>query len=135
MTKDEIIAKVKVLNLPKDSYVVFGSGPMAVVGLREAKDIDMLVSTDVLLALKKSGWQTLDKGPKDQPAVFDVFEAHDNWDFSSYNPTLVQLLATATIVEGIPFASLLEVKKWKAAASTPKNQADIALIDAYLGEK
>lgn len=41
MTGQEIIAKVKKLKLPKNSYVVFGSGPLAAAGIREADDIDM----------------------------------------------------------------------------------------------
>ena len=38
MTKNQIIAKMASLNLPQGSYVVFGSAPMAVAGLREAKE-------------------------------------------------------------------------------------------------
>jgi hypothetical protein len=44
MTGQDIINKVKPLNLPKGQYVVFGSCPMALAGLREAGDIDMLVT-------------------------------------------------------------------------------------------
>lgn len=129
MQKEEIIAKVKKLNLPKNSYVIFGSCPMAVAGLREARDIDLLVSKEIFAKLKKDGWQEMLKDSNDKPLVSDVFEAHDNWNFSSYNPTLEQLLATATIIDGIPFASLEEVRKWKVASGRPKDLMDIELID------
>ena len=134
MTKEKIITKVKTLNLPKGSYVVFGSCPLAVVHIREANDIDLLVSEEVFIKLREAGWQELHKSPHDIPLVHDVFEAHDNWNFSSYrpSPTLSQLLASAKVVDGIPFASLEEVRKWKVASHRPKDIVDIALIDAYL---
>ncbi len=105
---------------------------MAVAGLREANDIDMLVSSAVLRSLRAAGWIQVDKGEKDKPLTHDIFEAHENWDFSTYSPTLAQLLATADVVEGVPFASLAEVRKWKAAWGRPKDLRDVALIDAYL---
>lgn len=129
MQKEEIIAKVKTLNLPKNSYVIFGSCPLAIAGLREAKDIDLLVSKEIFEKLKNNGWQELLKSPNDKPLVHDIFEAHDNWNFSSYSPTLEQLLASAIIIDEIPFASLEEVRRWKVASGRPKDLADIELID------
>lgn len=131
MTGPEIIKKVKALNLPKDSYVVFGSCPMAMAGIREANDIDMLVSSATFSKLKQMGWKQIQKGPKATPLVFDVFEAHETWDFSAYSPTLNQLLKTATTIDDVPFTALEEVRKWKAASSNPKFQRDVQLIDSY----
>ena len=106
---------------------------MAAAGIREAKDIDLLVSEEVYERLKNSGWQKISKGPEDEPITYDVFEAHTKWGFnSSYSPTLEYLLATSTEVEGIPFGSLLEVRKWKVASGREKDIADIKLIDLYL---
>lgn len=132
MTKEAIISKVKELNLPEGSFLVFGSGPLAEAGIREAQDIDLLVSPEIYAELKKPGWQELRKDEKDIPLVHDVFEAHDSWNFSSYSPTLEHLLATATVIEGVPFAALEEVKKWKLASARPKDLADAELIDKYL---
>jgi len=111
MKREEILRKIRELNLPKDSYVVFGSCPLPVASLREANDIDLLVEKELLKKLRQDGWRVMNKGHNDTPLVRDVFEAHDNWNFGSYHPTLQQLLAGATIIEGIPFASLEEVKK------------------------
>jgi hypothetical protein len=131
MTVDEIVDKVKALNLPSNSYVVFGSCPLAAAGIRQANDIDMLVSEPVFENLKQRGWPEAKKSPKDNPLVHDVFEAHFSWSFSSYNPTLEQLLDTAEFVDGIPFASLQEVRKWKVASGRPKDLTDIELIDNH----
>lgn len=131
MTVEEIIDKVKNLHLPPESYVVFGSCPLAAAGIRPANDIDMLVSEAVFKSLAKQGWQILEKGPNDKPLVYNDFEAHSHWNFSSYKPTLAQLLKTANYTRGVPFASLEEVRKWKKASGRPKDLHDIALIDAY----
>lgn len=131
MTKQEIIDKVKSLSLPTGEYVVFGAAPMAIAGLRSANDIDMLVSIELWQNLQAAGWVELDKGGKDKPLTYDVFEAHNNWDFSSYSPTLEHLLASSNVVDGVPFASLEEVRKWKAAWGRPKDMQDVALIDSY----
>ena len=134
MTGKEIIKKVKELGLEPGSYIVFGSCPMALAGIREAGDIDFLANAEVRARFKKEGWQEVDKGPNDKPLAHDVYEIHDQWNFSSYQPTLEQLLATATVVDDVPFASLEEVKKWKQSSGRPKDLKDIELIDAYLAQ-
>lgn len=105
---------------------------MAAVGIREANDIDMLVSPEVYESLKKAGWRQIHKGPSDTPLTHDVFEAHDNWEFSPYSPTLEVLLGSAMEVDGVTFASLAEVRKWKAGSGGLKHLADVKLIDEYL---
>jgi hypothetical protein len=135
MTGPQVVAMVKELSFPKGSYVVFGAAPMAVADLREANDIDFLVTPQLLEALKKQkGWHQVHKGPKDEPYENGIYEVHANWDFSTYAPTLEQLLKTATIIDGIPFASLEEVRKWKLAWGRPKDMKDVELIDAYLSK-
>lgn len=132
MTGKEIISKVKKLNFPKGSYIVFGSCPLAIVGIREANDIDLLVSPEILKKLRTLGWKQVIKGPNDTPLVRDVFEAHDDWNFSSYSPTLQDLLTNAIEVDGILFASIEDVRKWKVASGREKDFKDIELIDLFL---
>lgn len=132
MNKQQIIDKVKALNLPEGSYIVFGSCPLAAAGLRESGDIDMLVNDETHELLRQAGWGEIDKGENDRPLTREVFEVHSDWKFSTYDPTLEHLLETAMYVDGVPFASLHEVRKWKAASGRPKDLADIALIDDYL---
>jgi len=132
MTGSEIISKVKELNLPKGSYVVFGSCPLAVAKIREAEDIDMLVSREIFQDLRAKGWKEVNKGKDDKPLTYDCFEAHDNWNFSSYNPTLKDLLQNAIEVEGVPFASLREVLKWKQFSGREKDLKDVEFIQKHL---
>lgn len=116
---------------PKDSYVVFGSGPMAAAGIRESSDIDLLVSDELAKQLEADGWQEMEKTPNDKPLVRDDFEAHRSWDFSSFSPTLKDLLSRADFIDDVPFASLEDVVKWKSAGRRPKDLKDIELINAY----
>ncbi len=124
--------KVSSLNFPQGSYVVFGSCPLALAGLREAGDIDMLVTKELFDSLRQQGWKKLVKNENDIPLTKEDIEVHYKWDFSSYQPTLEHLLATADFIEGIPFASLKEVRKWKKSSGRPRDLRDINLIDAYL---
>lgn len=132
MNVQEIIRNVKSLHFPKGSYVVFGSCPMAAAGLREASDVDMLVTKQLFDTLKQQGWVELAKSENDKPLTYQDFEVHYEWNFSSYKPTLKHLLSTAQLIDGVPFASLLEVRKWKQSSGRAKDLEDIALIDAYL---
>src|SRR4051812_37240321 len=95
MNKDEILEKVKDLDLPPGEYVMFGSCPLAAAGIRKAGDIDMLVSDKLLDHLRREGWQEIDKGPDDKSFVSDVFEVCSSWKFYSYQPTLKELLKSA----------------------------------------
>jgi hypothetical protein len=129
---DQIIAKVKALDLSPGEFIVFGSCPLAGAGLRLASDIDLLVSDKVLDELKIKGWQQVPNAESITAYTLDVFEAYTVWAGSSYRPTLAHLLDTADYLQGIPFASLLEVRQWKQALGRPKDIEDIALIDGYL---
>lgn len=132
MTRDDILVAVKELGLPPGEYVVYGSCPLAMVGICEAGDIDMLVSPALFADLQQRGWKEISKGEGDKPVTSGVFEAHPNWLFSPYAPTLEHLLATADTIDGIAFANLDEVRKWKEASGRPKDFVDIELIDDYL---
>ena len=51
--------EVKRLNLPKDKFAIFGSGPIAIRGLREARDIDLIVKKDEILMLNVNSAATV----------------------------------------------------------------------------
>lgn len=135
MTAQEIVTKVISLHFPEGSYVVFGSCPLAVAGLREANDIDMLVTPELFNQLAKNGWKEFVKAPNDKPLIKGDFEVHVAWDFSTYQPTLKQLLASAQIIDGVPFAALEEVRKWKLSSGRAKDLEDIQLIEDYYNDQ
>lgn len=131
MNKDQIITAVKSLNLPVGSYIVFGSCPLAVAGIRESSDIDLVVSLEIFDVLCAAGWQRHEDKGMVKSCTQGPFDVHTGWDFGTYNPTLADLLGAADIVDAIPFASLGEVRKWKSVSARPKDLKDIALIDEF----
>jgi len=135
MNLNEVIRTVKNLQFPTGSYIIYGSGPLALHDLREVNDVDMLVTKELKAELKSSGWEEINKGPSDNPVTNGIVEAHDTWSFCEYNPTLVELLSRSTTYDGVAFASLEDVLKWKSASPpSDKNLKDIKSIEAKLNE-
>ncbi len=132
MDRQVIVEKVKQLDLPAGSYVVFGSAALTLVGLREATDIDIFVTSEAMDELEARGWQRTDMRSGNRCLTHDVFDIYDIWEFGDYSPAVAEVLATATVVDDIPFASLAETRKWKAAFGRPKDLQDIERIDEYL---
>jgi hypothetical protein len=130
----DIVSEVKLLELPPGQYVVFGSGPMQVHGIRESSDIDLLFLPELYEKLKQDGWREkiLETHPQGRYMYRDNIEAGDNWDYGTYNPDPKWLIENAEIINGIPFAPLREVIKWKKAFGRRKDLDDIKLIEEYL---
>jgi len=130
----EIVKKVKALGFPRGSFVVFGSGPLALAGIREANDVDMLITPELYAKLELEGWQKISKGLGDEPLIQGDIEVHPNWDFSSYKPSLKDLLSRAKYVDGVAFASIADVRKWKVDHDHPNREEVLRQIDTYLRE-
>ncbi len=113
------------LNLPADKYAVFGSGPMAVRGLRDNKDIDLIVKPPLWNALSKiypaMGTKTLLCGH------LEIFRDWCPW----FDDTSL-LIDKADIFDKIRFVQLDCVLAWKRAMNRPKDRTDIELIEKYL---
>ena len=128
-----ISEQVKSLGLPAGSYAVFGSGPLAARKLREARDIDIIVTEELFKKLSGEGsWEpfdTMDRRTglkKDDVSIFYTW-APDSWDID-------ELIADAEMIDGIPYVALKTVRDWKVIRDQPKDREDIALIDRYLAE-
>ena len=131
MSLSEFIQKIKKLSLPENSYVVFGSGPLLLRGIRGCDDIDLLVSEEIYEKLKLGGWAEKTHCTEKNVLVNGIYEVGKDWVFGNYNPALGKLLATADRFEGVPFANLEEVLKWKTAYGRKKDHKDIMLIRKY----
>ncbi len=122
----DIKAKIIDLSLPKNSFVVVGSGILAVLGLRQSDDIDLIVTKELFEKLKIEGWET--SYWQDQVVLKkDVYDVGTTW----LGQTLEELLPNAQTINGIPFLSLTDLRQWKTMMGRPKDLKDIALIDAY----
>ena len=122
-----ITKKVYGLNLPENSFIIVGSGILSALGIRESKDIDMIVSLDVFKDLKEQGW-AISNWPDQEIVTKDDFEVGTKWSELCVN----ELLINAVIIEGIPYLNLDDLKAWKLRKARPKDIEDITLIDTYL---
>ncbi len=130
-----IIERVKELNLPKDQFLVSGSGILDLLGIRKSDDIDLLVSPSLFENLKeKHGWSPHHTYKTTIVHPSKNVEAKYSLDFMKENYSLAQLLPHSYIKEGVHFLNLKVLKESKFQLGRKKDLSDIKLIDAYLKE-
>ena len=126
-----IIEKIKELNLPKDQYVVIGSGVMDILGIRRANDIDLSVTKELHQKLRETGkWEEYENYGK----IFlkkDVFEINGELNWDKYKTTTEEAIKTAFLIDGIPFMNIEELLKFKMASGGEKDFKDVELIKEY----
>ena len=132
-----IFEDVKKLNLPLGEYVVVGSGPMAARGIREYKDIDVLVTENLYKKLLNQGWKKVEINGVN--GKFDVlkngkFEVDKRLWCANYKPDTNQIIKNADLINGVSFMTLLELIKFKTALGREKDLKDIELIKNHLKE-
>jgi hypothetical protein len=118
--------KINDLNLPKNSFVVVGSGILVALGIRESSDIDLIVSQEVYDLFDAAGWDH-DNWSDQVVLKKDVFEIGRDW----YGQNVEQLLKHVQYVDGVPYLSLDEVYEWKKRLRRNKDLVDLKLIDSY----
>ena len=129
-----IVDKVKSLNLPLGSYVVFGSAPLQVHGIRNSEDIDIVVTPEIYDKLKNEGWQEISVSDNKKVLIKDVFDVGIGWSYGNYQPDTDYLIQSAEYFDGIPFVNLEEVLKWKKEMNREKDLYDIELINKFLNK-
>lgn len=127
-----IIEEVKKLDLPLGQYVVIGSGTMAALGIRQARDIDIAVLPELHAALRATGeWEEEIRYDK----IFlkkDIFDINPELSWSEYPTTAEEAISSALVIDGVAFMNLRELCKFKRALGRDKDIADIALIEEYV---
>ncbi len=128
MTRDTIIKKVQALNLPEDQFVIIGSGTLAVLGIREAEDIDVSVTQELFDILSKQGdWRVEGDLLKKE----NIELKSGIWN-KEYPVSTDQLIKSSLIIDGVRFINLQELLRFKDAMGREKDMRDITLIHEYL---
>lgn len=125
----ELLERLKGLNLPPDQFALFGSGPMAVRGLREPGDFDVLASPTLFAELSKKhlveqSWH----GGKIKGIAKDI----DIYDATAAPIPTVELLERAEVFDGVRYVTLEDVIVAKRAQGREKDLKDIQIIEEYL---
>lgn len=136
-----ISERVKKLKLPFEKYVIVG-GVMEAYGIRPAYDLDIVVSEDLFNDLRKQGWvlcecdKCKDKwahGSTDKILKGDGVDILSEYSCGDkYYMSAEDLIRQAVIIDGVPYAPLEELLKWKKAANRPKDHEDVFLIEQFL---
>lgn len=128
-----IFEEVQRLNLPLGEYAVVSSGTMMAHGIREARDIDLLVTPRLYTELKTRGWEAKQLKPTFTVVKNGIAEASPEMIFTgSYRPDIFAIIARAEIINGVVFQTLTDVLDFKRALNRAKDITDIALIAKYL---
>jgi len=127
----DIFSRIKALDLPFGEYVVVSSGTLEALGLRPARDLDIAVTPKLFEKLRADGgWIEEERYGKlflSKPGVDIIRQLA--WD--AYPTTNEEAIASALVIDGIPFTNLDELKRFKQALGREKDLKDIELIEAY----
>ncbi len=124
----ELFEKLKSFNLPSGQFAVMGSGPLAVRGLREPHDLDIVVSDKLWEELSQKypvveGWHS---------GKIKLTEDIDAFTRTAADIPVEELIARADIFDGVRFVSLEDTIAAKRVQNREKDLADIELIEKYL---
>jgi hypothetical protein len=123
------LSLLKTLNLPKGKYAIFGSGPMAIRGIRDAEDIDLIVTEDLWKKLCKK--YDVEENAKNI-AISDI-EIYKDW--KPVFEGMGKVISDSETIQGYPFVKLKYVIEWKKKFGREKDKEDVKRIEAFLKEK
>lgn len=115
--------ELRSLDFPVDDYAIFGSGPMAVRGIRTNKDIDIVVSNEIWSRFSKenTGTNKIKKGH---------VEICKDWKpYFSDNSVLI---SSSELIGDFRYVKLPYVLEWKEHSKNIKDREDVLLIKEYL---
>jgi len=119
------------INLPRDKFALFGSAPLAVRGLRDCHDLDLIMTDELWIDLQEHYYPDSENPNKiillrsriSGETQIEAFKTWEPW-FDDVN----ELIESADIIEGVRFVNLENVKKWKEQMGREKDKKDLQLI-------
>jgi len=120
---------LKELNLSKEDFVIYGSAPMVLRGLKEKNnDLDVLVKDNV--------WEKLSiKYPNningDYIDINGVSFTHKDMNLLG---NIDEVIRKSDIIDGFHILSLAETKKWKEKVGGENHLKDAQIIDEYFNK-
>jgi hypothetical protein len=124
----QLIEYIKALDLPKNSFVVVGSGTMVVLGLAQGdNDVDLTVTSEIFDKFKRQGWRQELFGGQSvlKDGIYDIGTQFYKWK-------LPDLLEDALWVEDVPFISLVKLLEWKRYMMRDSDIPQLKIIEEYL---
>jgi hypothetical protein len=122
------LEELKKLNLPVGKYAIFGSGPVAIRNIRESNDLDIIVKKDLWTKLLNRYKKYYN--PARKRIELNNIEIYLDW--LNITTDLNEIIDSADIIDGFPYAQLKYVIEWKKSSQREKDIEDLKLIDKYL---
>lgn len=121
---------LKELNISKDDFVIYGSAPMVLRGLKEKNnDLDVLV--------RDSLWDKLCvKYPDNVNGDYiDINGVSFTRTSKGFLGDIDEAICKSDVIDGYNILSILETKNWKEKVGGERHLADAKIIDEYLKKK
>lgn len=129
----QLLEELKKMNLPDSQYAIFGSGPMAVRGIKATDDLDVVVLDGLYQEIRKKYQEKEKQGNK---KVFNYLEPKQGIEIISTNESLFgepeEVIARAELIDGLRFVTLDDLIVWKKKVARPKDFQHIKMIKDYL---
>lgn len=137
LSNHKIFQKLSELGLEKDEYVIFGSGVMFALGIRQLEDLD-----DIDLVVSSKGWEKVKnmaeiEVAKDWGCEFiqldnGEIEIYSDWGPGKYDIT--KLIESSLQVSGFNFANTTDTIRWKKEMGREKDLKHIQMIQDFLAK-
>jgi hypothetical protein len=114
-TIKRFLTELDALNIPREDYVIFGSGPMAIKGLLEPADLDVVVRENVYKEMF---------GDK-EPIRIGNIELSYTWPKIKTE----EIFKNINWVQGYPFADIKLVRHYKKEMNREKDITDLKLLN------
>jgi len=130
---EKLFKQLDSLNLPKEDYAITGSGPLYAHGLIPVleNDLDIVARNSAWAAALRFG--TPFKGELND-LIIDLFNGRiqifNQWSF--LNESVDEIIDSAELYDGYPFATLNHVLAFKKKLKREKDIHHIKLIEEYL---
>lgn len=135
MGGESIVKEIKSLNLPLEEYVVVGSAVLEVKQIRKSDDIDILTTEAGYRALKEQeGWNEGTAYSGEKELSKDRFSVTCSLEKMGYLRTPEQVIASAEVIDGVPFMNLRELMAFKMTLGREKDREDLKLIAEYISK-
>jgi hypothetical protein len=135
MSISHLITELTQLNLPLGEYAIACSGPLAVRGLREAHDLDVVVTPRLWRKLKRQYKEYLSpSGDKLNIGNVEILGKHLKAGDQIY-ASAEELISQSEIILQYPFVKLTVIEQYKKTLARQKDLHDLKLIKQYLSNE
>ncbi len=125
----DLLALVDELGLDLGDMVIFGSGPLLAKGLRsDIRDLDVVARNETWRLVERHGVPSAGEVNGARMAQFrgGLIQFSSGWVSDEWKAA--ELIDRAEIIDGLPFARLVDVLAYKEQLNRPKDRWDICTL-------